>query len=274
MKWNLPRISQWICLSLNLYIKNNARDLKGLKRIQLLFSIDKMPPMDAEKRKEYNRQYYLKNKEERKLKDKKYREKNKERYKEQNKQYYLENKEKLLNDAKSYYVENKDTICDRMNDYYRQNKDKVSERGKIYRFKNKCPHSIALKKCKDCSISTYLVYLQRSRLKHILKSTTLNKTKSTIEYLDCSPEYFKEYLQKKMADGMTFDNIHIDHIKPVCKFNLEDPEELLKCCHYTNMQPLLASVNLSKNGKWSDKDDAFWNKNIIHKEYLPLYLPK
>jgi hypothetical protein len=73
---------------------------------------------------------------------------------------------------------------------------------------------------------------------------------------------------------MTFDNIHIDHIKPACKFKLENPDELLKCCHYTNLQPLLIVDNLAKGGKWSDDDDLFWNENIIYKEYLPLYLPK
>jgi hypothetical protein len=78
----------------------------------------------------------------------------------------------------------------------------------------------------------------------------------------------------KMVDGMTFDNIHIDHIKPVSQFKLEDPEELLKCCHYTNLQPLLANDNLVKSGKWSDIDEVYWNENIIYKEYLTLYLPK
>jgi hypothetical protein len=101
----------------------------------------------------------------------------------------------------------------------------------------------------------------------------LTKTKPTIEYLDCSPEFFKEYMKIKMVDGMTFDNIHIDHIKPVNKFNLEDPEELLKCCHYTNLQPLLANDNMSKSDKWCDTDELFWNENIIYKEYLTLYFP-
>ena len=39
---------------------------------------------------------------------------------------------------------------------------------------------------------------------------------------------------------MTWDNIHIDHIKQVSKFNLDDEDEFLNCCHYTNLQPLLS----------------------------------
>jgi hypothetical protein len=105
----------------------------------------------------------------------------------------------------------------------------------------------------------------------MLKISNLSKTKSTIEYLGCSPEYFKEYLQKKMTDEMTFENIHIDHIKPVSKFNLDDPDEFLDCCHYTNLQPLLAKDNLEKNNKWTDENELFWLENIKGKEYMSLY---
>ena len=72
---------------------------------------------------------------------------------------------------------------------------------------------------------------------------------------------------------MSFDNIHLDHIKPISAFNLEDPDELLKCCHYTNFQPLLMSDNLQKSNKWSEEDNKFWNDNIIYKDYTKIYLP-
>ncbi len=61
---------------------------------------------------------------------------------------------------------------------------------------------------------------------------------------------------------MTMENIHIDHIKPVNKFDLNNEEELLACCHFTNLQPLLAKQNLQKSGKWSDEHEAYWNANI------------
>ena len=41
---------------------------------------------------------------------------------------------------------------------------------------------------------------------------------------------------------MTFDNIHIDHIKPVSKFDLDHEEEFIDCCNYTNLQPLLKII--------------------------------
>ena len=137
-----------------------------------------------------------------------------------------------------------------------------------------CEHKIERRHCKVCNICLYLIKLQRSRISHIMKNYNIIKTKSSIEYLDCSSEYFKSYIESKFVEGMTFDNIHYDHIKPISKFNFEDPEELLKCCHYTNFQPLLIADNLEKHNKWTDEDDLFWNENIIYKEYLPLYIPK
>ena len=74
-----------------------------------------------------------------------------------------------------------------------------------------------------------------------------------------------------MIDGMTFENIHIDHKKPISRFNLDDHDEFIKCCHNTNMQHLLAVDNLEKHNKWTEDNDKFWNENICYKEYLQLY---
>ena len=75
-----------------------------------------------------------------------------------------------------------------------------------------------------------------------------------------------------MVDGMTFENIHYDHIKPVSRFNLDNEEELLQCCHFTNLQPLLAVDNLTKLNKWTAENEAYWNENIIYKpEFQVIY---
>jgi hypothetical protein len=71
---------------------------------------------------------------------------------------------------------------------------------------------------------------------------------------------------------MAFDNIRIDHKKLVSRFYLDDEEKLLKCCHFTNLKPLLCKDNLGLYSIWSDKYDLFWNESIIYKpEYNSLY---
>lgn len=51
---------------------------------------------------------------------------------------------------------------------------------------------------------------------------------------------------------MTLDNIYTDHIKPVSVFNLNNEDDFLNCCHYTNLQQILF-FNLSQ----------IWDKNQI-----------
>jgi hypothetical protein len=113
--------------------------------------------------------------------------------------------------------------------------------------------------------------LQRNSLKRLLKESSQVKTKRTIEYLGCDGDFFVEHIKKKMIDGMTVDNIHIDHIKPVSRFNLDDHEEFLKCCHYSNLQPLFAQDNIKKNNLWTAKNEKFWNEHIIYNTYDKIY---
>jgi flagellar biosynthesis GTPase FlhF len=83
------------------------------------------------------------------------------------------------------------------------------------------------------------------------------KSAHTMELLGCSVEELKEHLEKQFTEGMTFENYgewHIDHILPCASFNLLEPEEQKKCFHYTNLQPLWASDNISKGAKLD------WNK--------------
>jgi len=242
-----------------------------------------------------SREYYENNKEELTEYQKKYNEINKEKIIEKNKVYYENNKEKIAERGKKYRENNKEKIAERGKKYSKNNKEKIAEYQKEHRRENpellkksrikyiektKCEHSKRKWRCKICNLNMYLVDLNRVNVKRVLKPSSQNKTKSSIDYLGCDVEYFIDYFKKKMdlwnennEIKMNWDNIHLDHIKPVSVFNLDEENELNNCCNYTNYQPLLIEDNLRKNNKWTDEDEVYWNENIINKEHFGIYIP-
>jgi len=94
----------------------------------------------------------------------------------------------------------------------------------------------------------------RNRINKHLKRTNQKKLDSYIDHLGCTTEQLIEHIESQFKPGMTWENHsqfgwHLDHIKPLCSFNLEDSEQFKEACHYTNLQPLWWKENLSKNGR-------------------------
>jgi hypothetical protein len=202
--------------------------------------------------------------------NKEYKEENKDKRKEYFQEYNKENAEKLKeyrkSDKRKEYMKEYQK-SDKRKEYKEENKDKRKEYQKKY-FQN----------IKTTNLPLYLVYIQRKQIKRCFSKSSLNKSKHSIEYLGCDIDTFINHIQKKIdlfneknEIKMTFDNIHLDHIKPVSRFNLDDENEFLDCCHYTNFQPLLAKDNLEKSNKWNEENNKFWIENIKGKEYYEIY---
>jgi len=92
----------------------------------------------------------------------------------------------------------------------------------------------------------------RCRLGEIRKRTGLRiDTAAAVLYLGCSLDALREHLERQFQLGMTWGNWgrqgwHIDHIKPLLYFDLEDEDQLRIVCHYTNLQPLWWRDNIVK----------------------------
>ena len=94
----------------------------------------------------------------------------------------------------------------------------------------------------------------RSRINKALNGAY--KVDSIIGNLGCTPNDLKKHLENQFKEGMTWDNYglkgwHMDHIKPLDIFNLQNIDQFKKACHYTNLQPLWAKDNLSKGAKYA-----------------------
>ena len=234
---------------------------------------------NKDKIKQYNKQYNEENKDKRKQ----YIEDNKDKIKQYKKEYREDNKEYF----KQYREDNKDKIKQYKKEYREDNKDKIKQynkknknKHKQYYENNKCEHNKDKWGCKICNLNLYLVKKQRYNIFRCLKLSSQIKTKSSIDYMGCDADYFIDYFKKKMdlwnennEIKMNWNNIHLDHIKPVSAFNLDDEDELNKCCNYTNFQPLFSTDNIIKSNKWTDEDEVYWNENIINKEHFGIYMP-
>lgn len=71
-------------------------------------------------------------------------------------------------------------------------------------------------------------------------------------YIGSSVDQLRQHLESKFVEGMGWNNRqlwHIDHTIPLSSFNLSDPVQLARACHYTNLQPLWARDNIIKSDR-------------------------
>ena len=173
----------------------------------------------------------------RRLKDIKYNEQNKEKVRLKNKKQHGKNKLKNNRRAVENYYKNQAKLKIYSRAYYRKNKSIVNKKACI-------AHS--LRRHED--INFYLIHTLRCRLNKVIKRN--QKAGSAINDLGCSVEFLKQHLEQQFKDGMTWENRgkvwHIDHIEPLCSFDLTIREQLLIACHYTNLRPLFKEDNLEK----------------------------
>ena len=90
-----------------------------------------------------------------------------------------------------------------------------------------------------------------SRIRIFMKSKNITKKNKTFEIVGCTPEELKKHLENQFTDGMSWENHgligwHIDHIIPLSSAKNED--DIIKLCHYMNLQPLWSLDNIKKGG--------------------------
>ena len=147
---------------------------------------------------------------------------------------------------------------------YKQKYNESGRRREVSQIRYAAKKDEIIKKCVAYNKKRYntdpyfkTVFCLRTRILKLLKLKNADKFNKFYDYLGCTKQEFIEYFQQKFKEGMTWENHgewHIDHIKPCASFNLLNEEEQKKCFHYTNLQPLWASENLSKGCKFIDNN--------------------
>lgn len=138
-------------------------------------------------------------------------------------------------------------------EYYHSDKEQASIRAKEYKANNRDYLNEYQRNRIHADLNYRLSRNLRNRLNQMLRKNKTDKQGSAVRDLGCSLGYFREYIGGLFREGMSWENYgsdwHLDHIVPLCQFDLFDREQFLKSCHYTNIQPLWVVENQSKGGR-------------------------
>ena len=155
----------------------------------------------------------------------------------QQKQYRRDNKEKIAARSSELRQLNKEKILAQEAEYRQRNKERIKE---YYRNRH------------NNNANAKLAQNTRTRINTALKGKS--KSFHTKEILGIDIENYKKWLLFQMTPEMNFNNIHLDHVKPISSFDISNDNELLEAFNWRNTQPLLKQDNLRKSAKFNEKD--------------------
>lgn len=189
-----------------------------------------------------SQRWNLKNPEKRKASTKRWRNNNPEKTRAMRRNWAINNPEKVKIMDINYRCKHIMQARARTKQWKLDNPDKV--RMNRAKYANKLLNNPILK----------LFDAQRGRIRRLLKSKQLLKDQHTIEYIGCTQNELKKYIESQFDSKMSWDNYgingwHVDHIVPCSFFDIYDPTELKICLHYTNYRPLWGIENLEKSSK-------------------------
>ena len=194
----------------------------------------------TEYKKKYNKEYRINNKDKLDKANKEYRQSHKEEIKKQRKEYYESNKDALIKNQKEYYEKNKEKILNYHHKYNKENSKKLVK--KAWKYQKRKAETDDFYKFKrlirDCILKSF-------------KRTNHRKNSYAKEIIgtdfEVAWEYLKETWKKNYGTEYNGELYHIDHIIPLSTAKTE--EEVIKLCHYTNLQLLKPEDNLEKSDK-------------------------
>lgn len=95
----------------------------------------------------------------------------------------------------------------------------------------------------------------RNLCSRIARVYGVRKKFRTLTHLGCTIPHARDHIQKQFKKGMTWYNYgewNIDHIIPLCAFDLTRENELMQACNWRNLRPMWAEDNLAKSGSHGD----------------------
>jgi len=200
--------------------------------------------------------YRLENKNKIKNEFENWKNKNNEHYKDYKKNYNLKYKNENKQWKKEWYEKNKEIIREKRKIKYQTNKEEINKKNKEWREKNPEYRSLYEVNRRKKDILYKIITNIRSLIRISFTRQGFSKKSKTYQILGCSFEELQKYLFKNIKlkytnfepkEFLEKNKYHIDHIVPLSTAKTE--EDVIRLCHYTNLQLLTKEDNLIKHDK-------------------------
>lgn len=176
---------------------------------------------------------------------------NREHIREYHRQYRRKNAEAIRERERQYYHNNKDKNKQWHKKWRDSHKEQIKEAGKRYREESKDTinrarldrlHNDPVFKMKEQT---------RNMLRYVFREHGHKKGSRTADILGCDLDFFCDYMfktwKKNYGKPWNGEPYHIDHIIPLATAKTE--EDVIRLCHYTNLQMLTPKDNMDKSDK-------------------------
>lgn len=153
-------------------------------------------------------------------------------------QYKANNRGKIAEYNKEYKQEHKEELSVYNSSYHQEHKERVYER-----------HAVNIKKYKEKKKDDE-GFKKIERIRATIRTYIKGETK-TNKYIGCSREFLLKWVNF-CEPSFTVDNYGkegwcLDHVIACCKFNPDDDNDITRCFHWTNGQPLTFRENSKKH---------------------------
>jgi hypothetical protein len=178
----------------------------------------------------------------------------KQKKKDYHKKYYEKNKDLIIKRSRENALKNPEKKKEYLKEYNKKNYKKIKEKRKDYlknwNKENKEYYNEYRKNKRKNSGFERLKHNLRNRTNLAFRCNYWKKGKGTEQLLGADFDTVRNHLESLFDEKMTWDNYgewHIDHIIPLSSAKTES--ELIDLFNYKNTQPLWAKDNLSKGNR-------------------------
>ena len=142
---------------------------------------------------------------------------------------------------KVYDCENREKTKNYKKQYLQQNKGRINEYKKHY-----------VKSRIKTDVNYHIIVYTRNRIYKSLKG--MRKQSSSRHMLINDIDCYKRWIEFQFTPEMTWSNIEIDHVKPICMLDVTKDDEIREAFNWKNVQPLLKHDHQQKGVKFNFLD--------------------